>query len=83
MRMWWDFLEANMEMQRVVSLRLLKIAQGGSEAAQETRRMISEKVDASAEAALTLATGGTPAQVMKRYRSIVRANEKRLRRPRH
>jgi hypothetical protein len=80
--MWWDLMQANLEAQRVMSLRLWKIAQGGTGAAQETRRMISEKFDASAEAAITLATGGTPIQVMNRYRSIMRANEKRLRRRR-
>jgi hypothetical protein len=82
MRMWWDFVQANLEAQRVVSLRLWKIAQGGTGAARESRRMIMEKFDASTEAAITLATGGTPTQVMNRYRRIMRANEKRLRRRR-
>ena len=87
MNMWWDsaseVVRANLEAQHVVSLRLMKIARGGRAAEQETRRMISEKFDASAEAALMLASGGTPIRVVKRYRSLIRANAKRLCRRRH
>jgi hypothetical protein len=40
--------------------------------------MVTEKIAASAEAAATLATGGTPQAVLRRYRTIMRANTKRL-----
>ncbi len=40
--------------------------------------MVSEKLAASAEAAITLAGGGSAQTVLTRYRAIMRANEKRL-----
>jgi hypothetical protein len=41
--------------------------------------MVSEKVLAWAEAAATVATGGSPHKVVRGYRKKVRANTKRLR----
>jgi hypothetical protein len=41
--------------------------------------MVTEKVLAWAEAAATVATGGSPHEVVKGYRKKVRANNKRLR----
>src|SRR5262245_43998023 len=70
------------EAQRVVGLRLVKIAAGGAAAQAEIARMLTEKPAAAAEAALTVATGGSARKVMKRYRSRVRANAKRLQRGR-
>ena len=40
--------------------------------------MVSEKMAAFAEAAATLATGGSTRKVIRRYRHYVRANERRL-----
>jgi hypothetical protein len=37
-----------------------------------------EKTTALAEAATTLATGGSPRTVVRRYRTHVKANERRL-----
>ena len=80
--MWWKFSSdlwaANLEAQRVISLRLHKLAKGGSPAHVEAQRMISEKVLASVEAATTVAAGGSPQKVLRRYRTIMRANTKRL-----
>ncbi len=42
--------------------------------------MLAEKWTASAEAAATLASGGSPPKVLKRYRAIMLANERRLKR---
>ena len=80
--MWWkfsrDLLAANLEAQRVIVLRIQKMAKGGSPAQKEAQRMVSEKVLASVEAATTAAAGGSPQKVLRRYRTIMRANTKRL-----
>ncbi len=84
--MWWpasfDAIAAGMEVQRVIALRLLKIARGDADARREAQTMVSEKMDAAIEAAAILAGGGSMATVMRRTRTIVRANEKRLSRTR-
>ena len=41
-------------------------------------KMVMEKTAALAEAATTLATGGSPRTVVRRYRTHVKANERRL-----
>ena len=62
MRQWWklstDLALAGFEAQRVIALRLAKLAAGGPAADREARRMVTEKIAASTEAAATLATGG-------------------------
>lgn len=45
--------------------------------------MMTEKAHASLEAATTLMTGGSPEKVLRRYRTIMRANKKRLIRAAH
>ena len=70
-----------LEAQRVVGLRLMKLAAGDAAAEVEAQRMVTEKVAAFAEAAATLAAGGSAHKVLRRYRSHVRANERRLMRP--
>lgn len=82
MNAWWKLSQqivlAQVEAQRVIGLRLLKLSQGGPAAAKEAEKMVSEKVEASINAAATLATGGSPAKVVGNYRRIIRANESRL-----
>ena len=68
------------ESQRVVSLRLARLAAGGPAAEVEAQRMVFEKGAAFVEALTTLAFGGSATKVIRRYRSHVRANERRLRR---
>jgi hypothetical protein len=79
---WWkysrDLTLAGFEAQRVIALRLMKLAAGGPAADAEAHKMVAEKLAASAEAASTLATGGSPQKVLRRYRTIMRANEQRL-----
>jgi len=67
-----------MEAHTVISLRLGQIAMGRGSLA-ESQLMVSEKLLAWAQAATTLATGGSPHQVVRGYRKKVRANTKRLR----
>lgn len=79
----FDAFNLHVEAQRVIGLRMIKLAQGGPAAQAEARRMVTEKSAALAEAALTLATGGSPKKVMRRVRTKVRANQRRLtRKPR-
>ena len=74
----WDLFAANLEAQRVIALRIQKMAMGGLSAQKEVQLMVSEKVKASMEAATTVASGGSPQKVLRRYRTIIKANTKRL-----
>jgi hypothetical protein len=77
-----DLALFGMEMQRVIALRLLTLAGGGAAAQREANRMVAEKGAAFAEAAMTLAMGGSHKKVARRYRTHVRANARRLSRRR-
>ncbi|HEX2136944.1 MAG TPA: hypothetical protein VHG30_13745 [Microvirga sp.] len=68
-----------MEAQTVIGLRLGQIATGRGSLA-ENQLMVTEKVLALAEAAATVAAGGSPHRIIRDYRKKVRANAKRLRR---
>jgi hypothetical protein len=80
--MWWklscDIAAANLQAQRVIALRLIKLSEGGPAAQQEAEMMVSEKLAASAEAAVSLASGKSVESVVRRYSAIMSANEKRL-----
>ncbi|WP_336492468.1 hypothetical protein [Methylobacterium nigriterrae] len=67
-----------LEAQKVVELRLVKLAWGGAEGQAEAQQMVSEKVSAFIEASGTLMTGGSYDMVVTRYREHVAANTKRL-----
>ena len=80
---WWKFstdaMMLALEAQGVIAMRLTSIALGcGTHA--ENSRMVSEKASALAEAAMTMATGGSAHEVIRGYRKHVRANGRRLRR---
>ena len=64
--------------QRVIALRMMKIAAGGPSAHGEITRMLTEKVSAAAEAVAILTRGGSGRKVTRRYRTHVRANLRRL-----
>lgn len=66
------------EEQRVIELRLVRIAWGGAQAQAEIFSMVGEKVVAAMEAANTLLAGGSQGQVISRYREIVADNTRRL-----
>jgi hypothetical protein len=70
--------QLGIEAQQVIALRLMKIAVGGAAAQTEVARMMTEKVTAAVEAVGTLATGGSSRKVVRRYRTHVRANARRL-----
>jgi hypothetical protein len=78
MRVTNDAVMLGFETHRVIGLRLMKLSRGGSEAGAEALRMVTEKTTALAEAGMTLARGGSPETVIRRYRTHVRANKRRL-----
>lgn len=77
-KMWADLTMLALESQQVVALRAIKIAAGGAAASKEMQRMTSEKVQALMEESGRMMLGATNASVVKRYRSRVRANRRRL-----
>jgi hypothetical protein len=78
MRLTHDAVMLGLEAQRVIGLRLIKLSGGGPAAQAEALRTVSEKTAALAEAGLTLARGGSAGRVMRRYRTHVRSNKRRL-----
>jgi hypothetical protein len=76
-----DCAEISLQAQQVVALRFMKIASGGEAANAEASRMIAEKMVAAKEAAVILASGGTMRRIVRRTRQRVRANARRLSRP--
>jgi hypothetical protein len=78
LRLGFDTVRLGLEAQTVVALRLAKLSLGGAAAQVEAQRMVTEKLEAAAEAAMTLATGGTAERVVRDYRRKVRANARRL-----
>jgi hypothetical protein len=66
------------EAQRVIELRLVRLAWGGSEGLAEAQSMVTEKMQAAGEAMTTLMLGGSPETVIARYREHVAFNTKRL-----
>ena len=78
MRLTRDAVLLGVETQRVIGLRLVKLSRGGRTAEVEALRMVTEKTDALAEAGMTLARGGSASTVIRRYRTHVRANKRRL-----
>ena len=85
-RNWLDAARLGLEAQHVIALRMMHVAPGGTRAALEVQRMVSEKASAflAAQAAATaaLVTGQSFATAARRaaapYRSRVRANRRRL-----
>jgi hypothetical protein len=73
-----ESIQFGLEAQQVIGLRLMKIAGGGVAAQAEAARMVTEKVSAAAEAFGTLATGGSSRRIVRRYRTHVKANRRRL-----
>jgi hypothetical protein len=80
---WWklatDTTLLAMEAQLVIATRLGQIAAGQGTAA-EAQLMVTEKMLAFTEAAMTMASGGSAHQVVKGYRRHVGKNVRRLKR---
>jgi hypothetical protein len=66
------------EANRVINLRIMKIARGGEAARDEAFLMVDEKVLAALEACASVCAGRGPEVVINRYRQHLAANAKRL-----
>ena len=75
---WCPALMLAVESNNVIDIRLRSIATGKVNAKEETRLMVSEKMDAAIEAGSMLANGRGPAEVIDFYRKHVAANADRL-----
>jgi hypothetical protein len=75
------FIQLAIEANEVISLRMMKIISGGPGAIAEIQLMITEKIDASAEAGTNLIFGQSPAAAVARVREHVANNHRRLSAP--
>lgn len=66
------------EAQRVIWLRSVKLAAGGTKARREARLMVIEKMVAAGREGGRLIMGASPGSVVKSYRKKVKANLRRL-----
>lgn len=77
MLIWFSAAMLTLDALKVIDLRMRMISTGGA-STEETLLMVTEKLDALAEAAGIMRGGGHPAVVIDHYRRIVRANVARL-----
>jgi hypothetical protein len=75
---WSSLMMLGMECQQAIALRLLRLSTGGAKARRESSLMVTEKMNAGVNAAYQIASGHSPASIVKAYRKKVRANIKRL-----
>jgi hypothetical protein len=61
-----------------MGLRWMKLSRGGRSAEAEAVRKVTEKTTAFAEAGMTPDRGRSAGTVIRRYRTRVRANKRRL-----
>lgn len=75
---WYPALMLAFECNNVIDMRLWKIASGNVNAAEETRLMVSEKIEAALEVSSMLIKGQKIEDVIDFYRKHVAANVARL-----
>ena len=75
---WFDTSTLFIQSQRVISLRLGKMAWGGRGAQDEAFRMVAEKIEASRNSMLMLMAGGSGSMVLAHYNELVADNIERL-----
>jgi hypothetical protein len=75
---WFDTATLFIQSQRVIGLRLMKMAWGGQGAQDEAFRMVGEKVEASMDSILMLIAGGSGNMVLAHYNELVADNVERL-----
>ena len=83
---WFEAAQFGADVQRVMTLRLMRLASGGPGAATEAQQMISEKLAAFGESQMALMTAfaagssldTAAAKAYAPYRRAVRANSRRL-----
>jgi hypothetical protein len=72
------FIRLAIEANEVIALRFMKIISGGPDAMAEIQLMITEKINASAEAGTSLIFGKSPTVVVARVCEHVANNQRRL-----
>lgn len=77
----FNWMMLALESNRVIGLRLAKLARGGRGARREAQRMVTEKIHAAARAGASLMSGASGDDIIGQYRKKVAANAKRLSRP--
>ena len=77
-RSWSNFVMLAAKSQRVMYLRLMKLAMGGPKAEAEATLMVAEKMAAAGIAAGNLMRGKSTDSVVQGYRKKVKANVRRL-----
>ena len=83
---WFEAAHFGADVQRVITLRLMRIASGGPDAATEAQQMISEKMSAFGESQMAIFTAlmagksleVAVAKAFVPYQRCVRANSRRL-----
>jgi hypothetical protein len=83
---WFEAVHFSGDVQRVMTLRMMRIASGGPDAATEAQQMISEKMSTLGEAHIALFTAlmagrsfeVAAARAFALYQRSVRANSRRL-----
>jgi len=83
---WFEAARFSADVQRVMTLRMVRLASGGPDAATEAHQMISEKLAAFGEAQVALMTAlvtgssldTAASQAYAPYRRAVSANSRRL-----
>ena len=73
-----DAARLSADAQSVIALRMMRLVKGGKIGEREARCMLAEKGVAFAEAAATLASVGSLNKVVRRVRSRVSQNRRRL-----
>lgn len=77
-KFWYHAAMLSLESQRVIALRMMKIAGGGTNAQTEASMMLTEKIAESMAVAATMLRGGTGQAVVAQVRRRVRSNSRRL-----
>lgn len=75
---WYPALMLAVESNNVIDIRLRRIAAGSVNTGDETRLMVSEKVDAAFKAGSMVMSGDRPDEVIDFYRKSVAAYLARL-----
>jgi hypothetical protein len=80
MLLWFSTISWPLKLAESSPHDLSRISLGHSNAAVESRLMVTEKISAALEAAAILARGGDASHIIDNYRKHVAANASRLRR---
>jgi hypothetical protein len=78
LQLWTKVAILNLEASRVIWLRSLLLAKGGTRAQHEMGRMVTEKVAAASQAYAGMMLGRSAEKVVGDYRGVVRRNARRL-----